>query len=246
MTLMAHCDTKKVDESTVFSVPEVEGTDTWMPVHHGNLITTMEDVIYDQGHQVIKRSYSLSGDGKKMFGCWELQPFDGTMAYTLGFRNSMDKSMALGLVGGTKVFVCDNLSFSGDFIAFRRHTANILHDLPKLVFDAITELNYSLKAFAAWHKKLSTYILRRVRAQILTVKAMDMGVITPSDYRKLYGAYFDHGAEYGEPNLYAFHGAITSILRDKNLFANHQRNTKLNKLCNEYIHDYPRLSSDGI
>ena len=44
----------------------------------------------------------------------------------IGIRTSNDKSLALQLAIGYRVFVCDNMSFAGDLIALRRkHTGNL-------------------------------------------------------------------------------------------------------------------------
>jgi hypothetical protein len=44
----------------------------------------------------------------------------------LGVRNSHDKTFALGLTVGYRVFICDNLAFHGDFMAVsRKHSKNL-------------------------------------------------------------------------------------------------------------------------
>jgi hypothetical protein len=35
--------------------------------------------------------------------------------FSIGIRNSHDKSIRLGLTAGLRVFVCSNMAFSGDF-----------------------------------------------------------------------------------------------------------------------------------
>jgi len=35
--------------------------------------------------------------------------------FSIGIRNSNDKSIRLGLTAGLRVFVCSNMAFSGDF-----------------------------------------------------------------------------------------------------------------------------------
>jgi hypothetical protein len=50
-----------------------------------------------------------------MFGVLDLETsFDGCR-FSLGIRNSNDKSMRLALTVGYRVFVCDNMAFHGDF-----------------------------------------------------------------------------------------------------------------------------------
>jgi hypothetical protein len=41
--------------------------------------------------------------------------------------------MSAGLVYGNRVFVCDNMAFTGEYVIRRKHTARILEDLPTLI-----------------------------------------------------------------------------------------------------------------
>ena len=51
--------------------------------------------------------------------------------WVLGLRNSHDKTFPAGIVAGASVFVCDNLSFSGEIKFARKHTRFIVRDLPQ-------------------------------------------------------------------------------------------------------------------
>src|SRR5215470_582136 len=53
----------------------------------------------------------------KMFGVMDMSSgFDGCR-FALGLRNSHDKTFRLSCVVGVRVFVCENLSFHGDYTA---------------------------------------------------------------------------------------------------------------------------------
>ena len=56
-----------------------------------------------------------------------------------------DKTFPAGIVAGASVFVCDNLSFSGEVKFARKHTRYINRDLPQLTERAIGLL------LAKWH-----------------------------------------------------------------------------------------------
>jgi len=58
----------------------------------------------------------------------------------LGIRNSHDKTFPASLVDGALVFVCDNLSFSGEIRVTRKHTRFIRRDLVTLVQGPIGKL----------------------------------------------------------------------------------------------------------
>ena len=52
--------------------------------------------------------------------------------FSIGLRNSNDKSMRLALTAGYRVFVCDNMAFAGDFTpVLYRHTRRL--DLVEII-----------------------------------------------------------------------------------------------------------------
>ena len=55
------------------------------------------------------------------------------MNRSIGFRNSYDKTLPIGVCGGASVFVCSNLMFTGDIIKMRKHTQNVEDDLDILI-----------------------------------------------------------------------------------------------------------------
>lgn len=236
--LIAHRNTSYVSEDAVIDVSRIKGTDTWVPLHHADLISALENSVVNAGMSIQDRRYSLSGDGMRMFGLWILDRCDAERSFAFGLRNSMNKTMAAGVCAGVNVFVCDNLAFMGDLIQLRRHTKLITEDIPKICDAAVASIATKLRAFADWHKKLRTYTLRRVQAELLTFRAIACGVIKPSQFMAFHGLYFDQGAPYAKPDLYSWHEAVTHLLRRKSLFANFEGNRKLNRLCSGYISQY--------
>jgi hypothetical protein len=51
----------------------------------------------------------------KMFGVLDLATEMEGCRFSIGLRNSRDKSMRLAMTCGYRVFVCSNMAFSGDF-----------------------------------------------------------------------------------------------------------------------------------
>jgi hypothetical protein len=94
-------------------------------VAHCDLIDALEIAVREHEMEITRRQYAMNSAGSRLFGVWDIADAKNGMASAIGFRNATDKSMAVGITVGTRVFVCDNLAISGDFIAFRRHTAGI-------------------------------------------------------------------------------------------------------------------------
>ena len=237
--LLAHSNTTYVTEKEVFEVPSIPGTRTWRPVSHKEICERLTIAVREAQFEIREKKYALSNDGLRMFGVWELNHLDGgSMAYAIGIRNSMDKSMALGLVAGTKVLVCDNLAFSGEYIRLRRHTKGITAELNNLCRQAVDHLRNELKNFADWHRRLITYVLRRQQAEILTFRAIKERVLNPSQFSAFYKLYFDEGGKYRKPTLYHWHEAVTELISHNSPFRLVEKNKKLNRLCDEFIARY--------
>ena len=59
------------------------------------------------------------------------------MGLSIGFRNSYDKSLSVGLAVGGQVFVCDNLCLSGEVTVLKKHTLNVITSIESLALSAI-------------------------------------------------------------------------------------------------------------
>ena len=64
---------------------------------------------------IVHDEYAVSPDGMKMFGVLDLATEMQGCRFSIGLRNSHDKSMRLAMTCGYRVFVCSNMAFSGDF-----------------------------------------------------------------------------------------------------------------------------------
>jgi hypothetical protein len=64
---------------------------------------------------VVHDEYAVSPDGMKMFGVLDLDTGMHGCRFSIGVRNAHDKSMRLAMTVGYRVFVCENMAFSGDF-----------------------------------------------------------------------------------------------------------------------------------
>lgn len=145
------------------------------------LIDEVERVLRNTGLRVVNQAHSLTHDGQRYFGLLEVRngAVHSDYAWVLGLRNSHDKTFPAGIVAGAQVFVCDNLSFSGEIKIARKHTRFILRDLPGLTSEAISRL------ISRWHhqdERISTYKNKNVTdrsAHDLIIRSTDVGACTP-------------------------------------------------------------------
>src|SRR5882724_13223918 len=124
-TLIAHCGTTKVSRDELKMIPVPESTRTFKPIPHYEIVDAVVEALGFRYIGVVRDEYAVSPDGMKMFGVLDLETaFDGCR-FAIGIRNSNDKSLRLALTSGVRVFVCDNLSFQGEFTpVLAKHSKN--------------------------------------------------------------------------------------------------------------------------
>jgi hypothetical protein len=125
-TLVAHCGARKVTRDQLMVIPVPEGTRTHQPLSHYEIVEVLEEALSFRYLKVVRDEYAVSSDGMKMFGVMDLNEEFSGCRFSIGLRNANDKSMRLALTAGYRVFVCDNMAFSGDFTPLlHKHTRNL-------------------------------------------------------------------------------------------------------------------------
>lgn len=123
--LVAHSGAEYIDREDLRGLETPEPTDSWTPIPHYDLVTALEGQLRARGISIVKEQFAVQK--AKLFGVLDTDyqvTEEGGAA--IGIRTSNDKSLALQLAIGYRVFVCDNMSFAGDLIALKRkHTANL-------------------------------------------------------------------------------------------------------------------------
>lgn len=129
-TLMAHAGAQKLTRQELALVPCPESTDTFKPFPHIELINQLTEALARRQLSILREEYAVTNDGMRMFGIAELTTSANDFRFAIGIRNANNKSMALGLVAGMRIMVCDNMAFVGEFQAIlAKHTKNLAADL---------------------------------------------------------------------------------------------------------------------
>jgi hypothetical protein len=138
-SLMLHTGARSATREQVALVPTPARTQSWVPIPHARLLDGVQGCLERAGLVVISEAHGLTADGCRYFGLLQVAQADTERDFGLvvGLRNSHDKSFPAGLVVGAAIFVCDNLSFSGEVKLARKHTAHVERDLPQLIERAI-------------------------------------------------------------------------------------------------------------
>jgi hypothetical protein len=126
-TLLAyHPGDRKLTRDQLAMVPCPPGTATHKPIPHIELVNSVLDGLAMRQINIVSDEYAVSEDGMRMFGIMDLAASAGDFRFAIGLRNSNNKSMALGLIAGFRIFVCSNMAFHGDFEAIvAKHTKRL-------------------------------------------------------------------------------------------------------------------------
>ena len=105
----------KIGRAALAQIPIPEATSTHKPIAHHTIVETLVETLSFRHIGVVNEEYAVSFDGMKMFGVLDLETQMEGCRFSIGIRNSHDKSLRLGLTVGIRVFVCSNMAFSGEF-----------------------------------------------------------------------------------------------------------------------------------
>ena len=105
----------KMGRAELARIPVPPATPTHKPVPHHEIVGALIETLGFRHIGVVEEEYAVSNEGMKMFGVLDLETQMEGCRFSIGLRNSHDKSFRLALTVGYRVFVCSNMSFSGDF-----------------------------------------------------------------------------------------------------------------------------------
>ena len=120
-----------------------DGTDSHTPIPHFSLVDETHAALERAGLEVEQEEHALARGGLRYFGGFALKGNDikaDDRRLVLGLRNAHDKSFAASVCIGNQMMVCENLCFSSDVKLARRHTKNIVADLPRVLASAISRV----------------------------------------------------------------------------------------------------------
>jgi len=113
----------KIGRVELAQIAVPEATSTHKPVPHHTIVEALVETLSFRHIAVVNEEYAVSSDGMKMFGVLDLETQMEGCRFSIGVRNSHDKSLRLGLTAGLRVFVCSNMAFAGDFTpVLAKHT----------------------------------------------------------------------------------------------------------------------------
>ncbi len=241
LNLIAHCGARIVSASQLSAVRTPDATDTWQPIPHTDLLAMINQRIREAGYTVVQEKHALWGTyGERYFGMMQIANGFNAPEYAqiLGIRNSHDKRLPAGLVAGSGVFVCDNLSFSGEVKMTRKHTSGILDVLSDMVESTIQKVR---DKFRLQSKKFEAYKQTPISnrdAHDLMIRGYDRGAFGARSLRPLINEWRNpQHQEFREKNLWSFFNCVTEVLKGTALAAFPDRTERLTALLDSKARD---------
>jgi hypothetical protein len=168
--LVAHCGARKIKREELREIPAPAGTKTHQPLAHIEIVERLEETLSFRYLKIKREEYAVSRDGMRMFGVMDLDYGFAGCGYSIGLRNSNDKSMRLALTAGYRVFVCDNMAFSGDFAPLlQKHTGNF--DLADLISVAVDRIHRSFEPLKEQIKRWQNLEISDSAAKLIIYEA---------------------------------------------------------------------------
>ena len=200
---------KYVGRDEIAAIPTPEGTDSWHPVPHLDVIDAVTEAVKAKNWQILDEQYGLAREGQRMFGVMRLNRSSSPeWSRCVGLRNSHDQSLSVGIAAGISVMCCSNLAFGGTMVLKRRHTSRI--ELGDLVLTAVDELEMEFLNLETVSEDLKLHEVRADEARAVIVRAAEVGAINSCDIVPIFREFQKpRHEEFAEPTRWSLLNAFT-------------------------------------
>ena len=128
-------------ERELYSAPMPAKTESYTPVAHRNIVDAIFEEADKRGLQIANEQYWSNKGGLQMTGKFNIVvPGDDEFGMMIAVKNSLDKTIALGLAAGGNVLVCTNGMVRGDITLVRRHTGSIVEEVQQKIITSMDKL----------------------------------------------------------------------------------------------------------
>lgn len=209
---LSHRASRLVTLDEMEAIPAPEGTETWRPVQHRQVVEAIHSATIAKGLSIASEEYSVTHDDKRLFGILKLRENRAGSEWSrcIGIRTGNDKIVALGIAIGVSVFVCDNGCFTGERIYKRRHTAAF--DLESVMNSAFDGIDTRFDSFETRLNSLKGEPVSRDEAAGIVVSVAEQGGIRAIDILPVLNEFEKpRHEEFAEPTRWSLLNAFTEI-----------------------------------
>jgi hypothetical protein len=169
------------------------------------------------------------------------------MSRSIGFRNSYNKTLPVGVCGGANVTVCSNLMFVGDVIKMRKHTQNVGDDLDALIvklFEDVDKRYTQAHSDAGYMQEIP--LSNEQAADYLGQLFVNQNVLNSSQINKAADEWFN-SKDFTSRTLWSAYNACTEALKSAHPSNALEKYTKLHTFTEDYtLNAYKQHVQDEI
>ena len=215
-------------------------TDTYRTVTHKDLAdrlrTIGQDILRD--FKLTSESYITARYGKHMFGLHNYSNGWGSglgLNLSIGFCNSYDKTIAIGILVGGNVSICNNLVFAGNIEVIRKHTMHVWGDISQLAKSAIMKYKNQFDKIVADAEKMQAIKLKDIQAFETLGVLYGYKCLSPRQLTKARDLWLEPEYTEFEPrNLWSLYNNCTEALKTTPAQKRIERQCWLHKCVESY------------
>ena len=108
-------------------------TVSYTPVPNALIFDVLNEKLDDMRFNVKQVDFTMSKNGKRFIGIYDIESHDKELGHRIGFKNSYDGSMSFGMGIGSVVWLCSNGMVHGDIAETRIHRGNAAQDVKEII-----------------------------------------------------------------------------------------------------------------
>ena len=232
-----------LNEKRIEATPD--GTDSHTPIPHFSLVDETHAALERAGLEVEQEEHALARGGLRYFGGFALKGNDikaDDRRLVLGLRNAHDKSFAASVCIGNQMMVCENLCFSSDVKLARRHTKNIVADLPRVLSSAISRV---VSHWSDMGKRIDAYKsieVPKAKAADMVIDLVDAKAFPARDvYKAVKEFETPRHDEFKGGSLWTLYNGITEHLKGGDLSKLPQRTMTVQSVFDKLAGHTPEI-----
>lgn len=219
----------KLTREQLALVPTPLGTATHRPIPHAEVVNALVDTLGLRKIGVAAEEYAVSKDGMNMFGIMEIDQGMEGARFALDIRNSNSKQFRLAVTVGYRVFVCENLAFSGDYSpVLAKHTKNF--SILNAMSVGVDEMMRSFKPMAEAVDRWRDSQLTDVAARLHIYRAFIEGELEVPRHldRRVHELYFNpQHEEFAPRTMWNLSNAFTAAFKELDPIPQYRATAKL-------------------
>lgn len=214
-TLCTHRGAVKISRGELVDLVTPPRTYSHRPLAHAEFIDLIEERLDTYKIGIERCEVAVMNDGMKLFGTLVLKRAIDDFAFAMGLRAANDKSMAMELVAGFRVFCCDNMALSGDDeIMWRKHTSGL--NPREAIFGGVDRAVRKFDVLQNRVGLLKEAPITDYEAKATIFDALKMGVINQNQVLAVGQEYLEPKHDEFKPRTkWSLHNAFTEVFKEQ-------------------------------